>query len=397
MIRFFWTVLVCAVCATAVSAQDLAGLSRATDVSWRADDTGGLQLKLNMTQAVPYAINALKAPNRIEMSFHTVSFESVPVIHLQNAPQIAAVRVIDKSSSHTILELQLIKPLRTDQVALRRKGQGVQLDLRFVPVTQAEFDRHVAVSPPTEHMPQSPVPRRNMGDRPWVIALDPGHGGEDPGADGGRMSEADLMLLFAFELRDGLRQAGFDVVLTRDTDEFVGLERRLTIARDMQADAFISLHADAVLEGVAHGVTVYTLDPTAKARANEAQAERHARHDIIGGVDLSGQGDEVSNILLDLARAETLPRSEKLAKAIMGGLEASGARMNSKPIRKDNYAVLRSGDIPAILIELGFLSSPADVQRLTDTKQRQIMVNGLVKGIEAWSISDAAEAALIRQ
>jgi len=397
MTRLLCMMALCALLPGFAAAQDLAGLSRATDISWRSDDQNGLRLRINMTQAVPYAITHYKAPNRIEIAFFTVSFAATPVLSLQNAPQVAAARVVEKSSSETVLSLQLVAPLRIDQADMRRAGQGIALDLQFAPIPQAQFDQIAMAAPPAPAVSELTPARRNLGDRPWVIALDPGHGGVDPGADGAGVSEADLMLLFAFELRDGLRQAGFDVVMTRDADEFVGLERRLTAARALHADAFISLHADVVLEGVAEGVTVYTLGRNFTAPANEAQAERHARHDIISGLDLEGQGDEVSGILLDLARAETMPRSQKLAQFIVAGLQSVGGVMNSKPIREDDYAVLRSGDIPAVLIELGFLSSPRDLKRLTTPQGRQVLVNGLVKGIEAWSHEDAAAAALIRQ
>jgi len=122
------------------------------------------------------------------------------------------------------------------------------------------------------------------------------------------------MLQFAREVRDSLRRAGgFDVILTRDGDHFVSLERRVSLAHDAGADVFISLHADALQQGHARGATVYTLSDEASDAASAILAERHDRDDILAGIDLSGTDDEVADVLLDLARLETRPRTALLA------------------------------------------------------------------------------------
>jgi len=235
------------------------------------------------------------------------------------------------------------------------------------------------------------------GDNRFVIVLDPGHGGIDPGAQEGEIKEADLMLSLARRLRDLLRRADLvDVFMTRDDDIFVPLEQRISIAHSVQADVFISLHADKVTEGIAQGATVYTLDKMASDEASAKLAERHDRAEIITGIDLSGADDELAGVLLDLARQDTQPRSELLADALVASLSDLGV-VETRPHRRANFSVLKAADIPSVLIEAGFMSSKQDLKNLSSPDWQSDFAKAVVEGILQWYIEDQKRAKLRRQ
>ena len=206
------------------------------------------------------------------------------------------------------------------------------------------------------------------------------------------------MLRFARELREALiRAGGFDVALTRSEDMFVSLDRRVAIAHDLGADVFISLHADALTNGRAHGATVYTLSDTASDEASAALAERHDRTQILAGIDLSEQDDVVADVLIDLARTETQPRSAQLAKAIRAGMYEQILELISRPVRAAGFSVLKSPDIPSVLVEIGFMSSERDLANIRNPDWRAKMAAAIRDALKAWQIADAASAELVRQ
>ena len=203
------------------------------------------------------------------------------------------------------------------------------------------------------------------------------------------------MLTFARELKERLvRAGGFTVIMTRDDDIFVPLETRISIARAAGADVFLALHADALAEGEAVGATIYTLADAASDAAGATLAERHDRDDLLSGVDLTGQDDLVAGILMDMARTETEPRTQRLAAALQAAMQADGVKMHRIPHQFARFSVLKSPDIPSALIELGFLSSARDLARLTDPDWRARMAGAIVTGLKAWAIEDAAQAQL---
>jgi N-acetylmuramoyl-L-alanine amidase len=231
-----------------------------------------------------------------------------------------------------------------------------------------------------------------------VVVLDPGHGGVDPGAVRGDHTEADLVLTFARELAEALRRTGrVEVVLTRQADVFVPLPTRVTLARAAGADAFISVHADAVAEGRARGATVYTLSETASDAASAALAEQHDRADILQGVDLSAADDVVAGVLVDLARVETAPRADALADGLVAGIGAAGLRLHRRPRGEAGFTVLRAADIPSVLLEIGFMSEPADLEDIVDPEWRAEMQAAIVESVLDWAETDAMRATLLRQ
>ena len=230
-------------------------------------------------------------------------------------------------------------------------------------------------------------PRQDKATRRLVVMLDPGHGGIDPGAENRGIKEADLMLLLARELKDTLLRTGdYDVLLTRDADVFVSLEDRVRLAHQRGADVFISLHADALAQGVAHGARIFTLSDEASDAASAALAERHDRLDILSGIDLNGADDVVTDVLLDLARLETAPRARALAKSVLAGIENATGDLYKLPLQQAAFSVLKAADIPSILVEAGFLSTDQDLDNLVDPLWRAGFIAGLRDGLAAWVI-----------
>ncbi len=279
--------------------------------------------------------------------------------------------------------------------------EGAQIRLRLDPAEAAAFAEAAALPEPAEWaLPTAaelppPVVR---GEGPVLVLLDPGHGGIDPGAERDGITEAGLMLTFARELKERLLRDGrFTVVMTREEDVFVPLETRISIARAAGAHVFLSLHADSLAEGEAQGATVYTLSEEATDEAAAALAERHERDDLLAGIDLTAQDDLVATILIDMARTETQPRTERLAGALVAAIKAADLRTHRKPHQQAGFSVLKSPDIPSVLLEVGFMSSDRDLKRLKDPEWRGRMADALVAGLAAWAAEDAAIKALRAQ
>ena len=205
------------------------------------------------------------------------------------------------------------------------------------------------------------------------------------------------MLTFARALKELLiRDGGFRVVMTREEDVFVPLETRISIARAAGAHVFLSLHADALAEGEAVGATIYTLSEEASDEAARALAERHDRDDLLSGIDLTQQDDLVATVLMDMARTETRPRIDRLALNLREAISGAGLKMHRHPVQQASFSVLKSPDIPSVLIELGFLSSASDLERLIDGEWRAKMARAIRDALKAWAAQDAALLALVR-
>ncbi len=366
-------------------------------------DEAGLSLRLMVSQPVPFRSFFLDNPPRLVVDFNQVDFAGLPPATLTGAAQLPGLRwgVIRPGWSRLVAELD--RPYRLSAATERTlpDGQAV-IDLRLEAVLADQFAPEPgAVQSALFDLPQPqplPVPRkRQSGISALRVVLDPGHGGIDGGATAEGINEATLMLSFARDLSEQLIREGIDVTLTRDSDIFLPLERRMTIARDTGADLFISLHADALAEGEASGATVYLFDPTNSDRAAAQLAAHHDRADLLAGVDLGGADDEVATVLMDLARRETAPRARRFSSHLTAQFTQSDIPMHKRPVQGAYFAVLKSPDIPSILLELGFLSSAEDRARLADPAFRARMAQAIRRAIRDWAMEDAVEAAKLRQ
>ncbi len=364
---------------------------------------GGTELELQLSQGVPWRVFTLDEPARLVVDFREVDWRDTDPVAMNTSKHIASLRMGAFRPGWSRLVAEIRAPMKVDVAELNvAKDTGAaELSLRLVPIDQSEFVKLSGMPfDPAWEVPENVVQRAKPDDTagPLVVLLDPGHGGIDPGAQRNGFDEADLMLLFAQELRDVLVRTGhYSVVLTREEDVFVSLERRVSKAHEAQADLFISLHADALAEGVAHGASVYTLSQEASDAASAALAERHDRDDLLSGVDLSGTDDRVAQVLLDIARLDNSPRSDALAGHLVGGIRNALGNVHKRPKRQASFSVLKSADIPSVLIELGFLSTQRDLDNLQDPNWRAGMAAGIRDGINAWALEDEALSRLRRQ
>ena len=222
-----------------------------------------------------------------------------------------------------------------------------------------------------------------VGFQKPVIVLDPGHGGRDAGAVGRSGTlEKDVVLAVARDLRDRLVATGrYEVVLTRTDDTYVGLHERLEVARGAGASAFLSIHADSLEQTTLRGASVYTLSDTASDKEAEALAQKHNKAAILNGVDLSAHDPEVQRILIDLAQRDTNNRSIDLASGVAVELGRATAMLR-RDRRHGGFVVLKSPDVPSVLVELGFLSNPEDERNLRDAAHRAGLAGALLRALD---------------
>lgn len=227
---------------------------------------------------------------------------------------------------------------------------------------------------------------RGRGMRPLIIAIDPGHGGQDPGAIGLTGNrEKDVTLAIARELaRQVNATPGMKAYLTRDTDVFIPLNQRARLARSAKADMFVSIHADAAENRKAKGSSVYVLSlKGASSQRARWLADKENSADLIGGVRLAQASNTLASVLLDLTQSGHMKASEDAASHVLDGLKRVGA--NHKPnIERANFAVLRTSDMPAMLVETAFISNPEEERRLTDPAHQRALARAVLDGVNTY-------------
>ena len=221
-----------------------------------------------------------------------------------------------------------------------------------------------------------------------VVVIDAGHGGKDPGALGDKTREKDLTLAAARTLRDRLERSGkYKVVLTRDTDVFVPLEQRVQITRSANADLFISLHADSGSDSSTRGATVYTLSEKGADRA----ARTAFKPDSFIDVNMPGSDEAVNRILLDLTQRGTVNRSSSFAEILLHRI-SKRTELVDRSHRDAGYMVLLAPDVPAVLLEMGFITNRQDERNLADAGQRKDLMDGVGDAIDDYFAQEARYA-----
>ncbi len=230
--------------------------------------------------------------------------------------------------------------------------------------------------------PPAPKPARTKP----VIVIDAGHGGQDPGAvAAGNLYEKTITLAAARELKDILEKSGrYTVKLTRDSDKFIRLSNRVKLARKYGGDLFISIHADSIDKHTVRGASVYTLSDKASDAQTARLAARENKADLIGGVDLTHEDEDVADILIDLAMRDTMNQSKFLANTLVHHLQKNSVRTLPNAHRYAGFAVLKAPDIPSVLAEIGFMSNRTEARNLNTKNYRKKIVNALKSGIDAY-------------
>jgi N-acetylmuramoyl-L-alanine amidase len=253
--------------------------------------------------------------------------------------------------------------------------------------TRAEFQAAVAKTPSRdpEVTAAIPPPAKPAGETRQTIVIDPGHGGIDPGAVVASIAEKAVVLAFGAKLKEQLEASGrYRVLMTREDDRFVPLAERVGIARAAGADLFISIHADSLTQAQdVRGATVYT----GSERATDAEAARLAakenQADAVAGLDASEDTQDVAGILMDLAKRETRTFSAVFARNLVDKLGGS-VKMHKVPMRSAGFRVLSAPDVPSVLIELGYMSSPKDAELLNSAEWRGKAVEAVATAVDGY-------------
>ncbi len=266
----------------------------------------------------------------------------------------------------------------SDFESTKTKVHGT-LDTKTAAITGAEEVRTAGTAPSSVPVPKTKV-------RKPLIVIDPGHGGQDPGAINGReFKEKNVVLALAKDLKKKLESSGkYNVILTRDKDIFIRLRDRVSFARHHNADLFVSIHADSIDRSNVHGASIYTLSEKASDAQTAKLAARENRVDLIAGIDLTDEDQEVANILVDLAMRDTMNQSKFFANTVVSQFRKGGVSTLDNPHRFAGFAVLKAPDIPSVLIEAGFLSNRREASMLSQHSYRNKVTEAIKNGIDAY-------------
>lgn len=276
------------------------------------------------------------------------------------------------------VQLELAKTAEIERRFLLPPGDGVS-HYRYVIDLKAKSG---TVAAPRSN---APAPRRapRHAGRPLIV-IDAGHGGHDPGASGVHSRESAVTLAAAMQLKSELERTGrYRVRMTRDSNVYVGLYRRVQIARDAEADLFISLHADAGADPATRGASVYTLSEQGAGRAVREFTRGDNWHRAL---NLPGRDPSVDRILLDMTQRVTQNRSAQFARMLLTHLEAADRALLRRSHRDAGLAVLLAPDVPAVLLEMGFITNPEDERDLNDDRARRRMMRAVAEGIDRYFI-----------
>ncbi|WLH35659.1 N-acetylmuramoyl-L-alanine amidase [Pseudomonas sp. FP2196] len=346
---------------------------------WRSDEK--LRMVLDLSGPVRYKTFTLSAPERLIIDVSSANLTAdFSQLALSNTV-IRSIRSGRFGQAYTRIVLDLNRPVLLNSFLLApQDGQGHRLVLDLVSANQSP----ISVKVPRETPPGKAHPKRNI-----IVVVDPGHGGKDPGAVGARGErEKDVVLSIAQLLAKRLKkEKGFDVKLVRNDDFFVPLRKRVEIARQHKADIFISVHADAAPRLTASGASVYCLSEGGATSATARfMAQRENGADLLGATSLLNLKDKdpmLAGVILDMSMSATIAASLQLGSTILGSL-AGITTLHQKRVEQAGFAVLKSPDVPSILVETGFISNVRDSQRLVTARHQQAVADGLFEGLQRY-------------
>lgn len=342
--------------------------------------------RLRFTVSAPLSPNkvfTLSNPDRLVMDLPSVRASGVSLPANYAGRLIRQVRFGQFNEATSRIVLDLNAPVKIIGTATVPQATVSELVLDIAPVSSAAVPAQVPFGSTTP-IPPAPTATVSQSEKPLII-IDPGHGGQDPGALGlGRTQEKHITMKFARALKAALLRTGrYRVALTREEDKYVMLPERVNIARRLKGDIFISLHADSNPRGEAKGLSVYTLSETSSDEEAAALAEHENKADIIAGLDLSTADADVASILIDLAQRETMNKSAKLADVVVKNLHPKIEKLPTTH-RFAGFRVLKAPDIPSILVELGFLSNKQDERLLTSPEYETLVIGSFIKALDSY-------------
>ncbi len=350
----------------------LAGQARVDGIRiWAAPDN--TRLVFDVSEPVAHSLLILKNPHRVVVDIDAAKLIPDPTQPGKDDGLLQRVRAAARNGDDLRVVLDLNRQVRPKSFLLR---PNEQYGHRLV------IDLHDAEQSPARKVTASSV-QIHSGPRDVVIAIDAGHGGEDPGAIGKRGTrEKNITLALARRLAARIdREPGMRAVLIRDGDYYISLRKRIRKAREARADLFISIHADAFTKRSVKGSSVFVLSQRgASSEMARLIAKRENEADLIGGVSLDDKDDLLARVLIDLQQSVTYEGSVRFARESLRELGRINT-LHKKHVEKAGFAVLKAPDIPSVLVETAFISNPQEERRLNDTAFQERLTAALMKGI----------------
>ncbi len=327
----------------------------------------------DLTGNFEHNLFTLADPPRVVVDLNDTRRSDAIDISTRQTSLMSGIRSASKNGGRLRVVIDLESKARPRSFALRPDGKSGH---RLV------VDLHATNLSPTPI--KTSQEKRTQRKKQFVIALDPGHGGRDPGAIGKKGTrEKDVALSVAKKMKTLInRESGYRAILTRDADRFVTLRNRVKKAREAEADIFISLHADSFHKSNVKGASVYALSLRgASSEAARWIAKKENSSDLIGGISLDDKDDLIASVLLDLSQTATIQDSLELGSDVLSHI-GKVSRLNNKKVQQAGFAVLKAPDMPSILIETAFLSNPSEEKKLRNPKHQHKLAKAVFSGIK---------------
>ena len=328
----------------------------------------------DLSSNIEHNLFTLKDPQRIVIDLQDTRESRALIVGGKNTSLMSGIRSGKRDSGTLRVVLDLKNSVRPRSFALKPDGKSGH---RLV------VDLHATSLSPTPIVTSQQ--QRQKRKKEFIIAIDPGHGGRDPGAIGKKGTlEKDVTLALAKKMKILINRApGYRAILTRDRDQYVILRNRVKKARENRADLFISLHADSYKSARVEGASVYALSLSgASTEAARRIAEKENASDLIGGISLADKDDLIASVLLDLSQTATIQDSLDFGSDVLRNLSKI-SKLNNKQVQQAGFAVLKAPDMPSILIETAFLSNPREEKKLRSSKHQHKLANAVFAGIKS--------------
>lgn len=361
-----------------------------------AGDAAHMRVVMNFDREPELKWLLLRGPHRLVIDLPDAEF-ALDAKDLKARGFIRNVRYGQMGEGVSRLILSAKGPFTIEKIEVlqNQDSPGYRLVADITAASERQFEEALAVQAQTTGSTMTPKTDRLAEDKGegkrFTIVIDPGHGGVDGGAAGANGTiEKAITLAFAQELKARLAETGsYDIYMTREKDEFLRLDERVRIAREHEADLFISIHADTIrLQGV-RGATVYTVSEKASDAEAQALADRENLSDKLAGIEIENENQEVADILIELIRRETHSFSMKFAQSLVGELSNSVGLINN-PHRSAGFRVLKAPDVPSVLVELGYLSNPKDEEQLRDPDWRSKAADSISRAVASFAAAKMA-------
>lgn len=355
---------------------------------------GAVLLQIALDQPAPYRVFTLDNPRRLIVDVKSSDMTGFIPGTMDGRLGLSDPRygMFTRDWARIVFDLDRAFAVGTIEYAFVSNILNIGLDH----TSDANFAALAGAPPGVEWQVHSALTVEGPADLP-VIAIDAGHGGVDPGAIRGYVLEKDLTLVYAQELRAALLATGrYQVAMVRQDDSFISLRDRVRLARSAGADVMLSLHANTVERGNARGASVYNLSEEASDEETADIVAFENRADLLAGVDLDGEEDLIAQVLVDMAQRETNLLSEQFGAILADSIKLAlddGVRSRH---RWAGFRVLKAPDIPSVLVELGFMSSPRDLEDLQSQDWRAGVNAQIIAALDAWIIQRAETRAQLR-